>query len=114
MKCRALSMRSEGNSPSLFHLYRNALLKLQLAHASSLALAEGVQVERIVRNALEMRLRRLIFCAFAEWFCHRLAAASRSTKALAFALFFSANGFECAVLCWAVSDERGEVHLAGD
>jgi len=53
-------------------------------------------------------------CACGEWFCHRLAAASRSVNALAFALFFSANSFECAVLCWSVSDERGEVHLAGD
>ena len=89
---------------SLFHI-RNTLLKLQVARASSLALravcAGGTRCPQRVGNA-------------ASRFCDRLAAASRSTNALAFALFFSANGFECAVLRWSVSDERGEVHLAGD
>jgi hypothetical protein len=64
-----------------------------------------VQVERVVLNALEMWLHGFAIVS---------PAARQSTNAPAFALFFGANGFECAVLCWSVSDERGEVHLASD
>jgi hypothetical protein len=93
---------------------RNTLLKLQVAHVSSLALhAEfpgGRRCPQRVGNAASPP----DICAFGQWFCHRLTAVSRSNNALAFALFFSAKRFECAVLCWSVSEERGELNLAGD
>jgi hypothetical protein len=85
-----LSMDSEDNNPVTIPYPR--------------CFAQSVQVERVVLNALEMRLRGFAI----------ISTRRDDPPTLAFALVFGANGFECAVLYWSVSDQRGEIHLAGD